>query len=77
MLPLSLITFFEGFFATKCLVFFLTKYGVKQHKVATPYRPQTSGQVEVSNKEMKTIFAKAVNAHQTDQARKLDDVVLA
>ena len=38
----------------------LDKYGVK-HKVATPYHPQTSGQVELANREMKTILMKAVN----------------
>lgn len=31
----------------------LSKYGVK-HCVATPYHPQTSGQVEVSNRELKS-----------------------
>ncbi|XP_057452474.1 uncharacterized protein LOC130744303 [Lotus japonicus] len=30
----------------------LEKYGVK-HKVSTPYHPQTSGQVEISNRELK------------------------
>ena len=30
----------------------LKKYGVT-HKVAIPYNPQTSGQVEVSNREIK------------------------
>ncbi|RVW12780.1 Retrovirus-related Pol polyprotein from transposon 17.6 [Vitis vinifera] len=30
----------------------LAKYGVK-HKVATPYHPQTSGQVELANREIK------------------------
>ncbi|XP_049360368.1 uncharacterized protein LOC125825063 [Solanum verrucosum] len=35
----------------------LRKYGVK-HKVATPYHPQTSGQVEVSNREIK-VFGKS------------------
>ena len=30
----------------------IAKYGVK-HKVATPYHPQTSGQVELTNREIK------------------------
>ena len=30
----------------------LAKYGVK-HKVATPYHPQTSGQVELANREIR------------------------
>lgn len=33
----------------------LKKYGVK-HKVGTPYHPQTSGQVKVSNREIKSIL---------------------
>ena len=32
----------------------LKKYNV-MHKVSTPYHPQTSGQVEVSNREIKQI----------------------
>ena len=35
----------------------LRKYGVR-HRVATPYHPQTSGQVEVSNREIKQILEK-------------------
>ncbi len=35
----------------------LKKYRVT-HKVATLYNPQTNGQVEVSNKELKRIFEK-------------------
>ena len=31
----------------------LAKYGVK-HKVATPYHSQTSGQLELANREIKT-----------------------
>ena len=37
----------------------LRKYSVT-HKVATPYHPQTSGQVEVSNREIKSILVKTV-----------------
>ena len=33
----------------------LTRYGVR-HRVATPYHPQTSGQVKVSNRELKRIW---------------------
>jgi hypothetical protein len=31
------------------------------HKVATPYHPQTSGEAEVSNREIKHILEKTVN----------------
>ena len=44
---------------------FLTKHGVK-HKVATPYHPQTSGQVELANREIKTILMKLVNSNRKD-----------
>nr|XP_009617105.1 uncharacterized protein K02A2.6-like [Nicotiana tomentosiformis] len=51
----------------------LEKYGVR-HKVATPYHPQTSGQVEVSNREIKSVLTKTINA---TRARKLDDALWA
>jgi hypothetical protein len=31
------------------------------HNVATPYHPQTSGQAETSNKQIKNILQKTVN----------------
>ena len=39
----------------------LSELGV-DHWVATPYHPQTSGQVEMSNKQIKNILQKMVNA---------------
>nr|XP_009789162.1 PREDICTED: uncharacterized protein LOC104236844 [Nicotiana sylvestris] len=54
----------------------LEKYGVK-HKVATPYHPQSSGQVDVFNREIKNILAKTVNANRTDWSKKLDDALWA
>jgi transposase InsO family protein len=38
----------------------LTEVGV-DHRIATPYHPQTSGQTETLNKQIKNIFQKAVN----------------
>jgi hypothetical protein len=38
----------------------LTEVGV-DHRIATPYHPQTSSQVETSNKQIKNILQKAVN----------------
>ena len=48
------------------------KYGVK-HKVATSYHPQTSGQVELANREIKTILMKVVNSNRKDWSLKLLD----
>ncbi|XP_070040369.1 uncharacterized protein [Nicotiana tomentosiformis] len=40
-----------------------------------PYHPQASGQVEVSNREIKSILSKTANANRTDWSRKLDDAL--
>ena len=54
----------------------LSKYGVK-HKVATPYHPQTSGQLELANKEINTIMMKVVNSNRKDWSLKLLDSLWA
>ncbi|XP_016574246.2 uncharacterized protein LOC107871910 [Capsicum annuum] len=51
----------------KCL---FEKYGLN-HKVETPYHLQKNRQVEVSNREIKSILGKIVNANRTDWSRKL------
>ena len=43
----------------------LSKYGVT-HRVASPYHPQTSGQVELSNRELKTILEKTMDKSRKD-----------
>ena len=50
----------------------VSKYGVT-HKVATAYHPQTSGQVEVSNRELKRILEKVMDSVRKDWSQKVDD----
>ena len=54
----------------------LEKYGVR-HNVSTPYHPHTSGQVEVSNRDIKQILVKIMNVNRMDWSRKLDDALWA
>ncbi|KAL6313174.1 hypothetical protein AAG906_016758 [Vitis piasezkii] len=54
----------------------LAKYGVK-HKVATPYHPQTSRQVELANREIKNILMKVVITSRKDWSIKLHDSLWA
>ncbi|XP_047270373.1 uncharacterized protein LOC124899516 [Capsicum annuum] len=56
--PRTIISDGESHLCNKVFRAMQAKYGVKQHCVATPYRPQTSGQMEVSNRKIKAILAK-------------------
>ncbi|RVW23218.1 Retrovirus-related Pol polyprotein from transposon opus [Vitis vinifera] len=56
-MPKAIISDGGTHFCNKPFEALLAKYGVK-HKVATPYHPQTSGQVELANKEIKNILMK-------------------
>ncbi|RVW18308.1 Uncharacterized protein K02A2.6 [Vitis vinifera] len=52
-MPKAIISDGGAHFCNKPFEALLSKYGVK-HKVATPYHPQTSGQVELANREIRT-----------------------
>ncbi|XP_010677965.1 uncharacterized protein LOC104893547 [Beta vulgaris subsp. vulgaris] len=54
----------------------LKKHGVT-HKVGFDYHPQTSGQVEVSNRQIKRILEKVVNKSRKNWSLKLDDTLWA
>ena len=52
----------------------LGKYDVR-HVKSLPYHPQSNGQVEMSNREIKGILEKTVNSSIKDWSRKLDDAL--
>ncbi|CAA7052542.1 unnamed protein product [Microthlaspi erraticum] len=63
-------------FINKVFEKLMKSYGVK-HKVATPYHPQTSGQVEVSNRQIKAILEKTVSFTRKDWSTRLDEALWA
>ncbi|XP_070020170.1 uncharacterized protein [Nicotiana sylvestris] len=72
--PRAIISDGGTHFCNRAFEKLLAKYNVC-HKVATPYHPQTSEQVEVSNREIKSVLTKTVNVTRTDWAKKLDDAL--
>ncbi|GJS14172.1 reverse transcriptase domain-containing protein, partial [Tanacetum coccineum] len=54
----------------------LEKYGVKD-KLSTSYHPQTSGQVDVSNRGLRRILERTMGEHRAKWADKLDDALWA
>jgi hypothetical protein len=54
----------------------MKKYGIT-HRVAMPYHPQTSGQVEISNREIKKMLEKTVNPTRKDWSLGLNDALWA
>ncbi|GJS39547.1 reverse transcriptase domain-containing protein [Tanacetum coccineum] len=60
----------------KSLFSFMSKYGVT-HRLSTPYHPQTSGQVEVTNRGLKRILERTVGENRASWSDKLDDALWA
>ena len=69
--PRALLSDNETHFCNKPLESLLKKYGAF-YKIATPYHPQTNGQVELSNQEeLKSILEKR-SIGSKDWSKKLD-----
>ena len=54
----------------------LKKYGVT-HKVSTAYHPQTNGQAELANREIKHILEKTIAPNRKDWSLRLTDALWA
>ncbi|GJY92061.1 reverse transcriptase domain-containing protein [Tanacetum coccineum] len=54
----------------------MSKYGVT-HRLSTPYHPQTSSQVEVTNQGLKRILERTVGENRASWSDKLDDALWA
>nr|GFA12294.1 reverse transcriptase domain-containing protein [Tanacetum cinerariifolium] len=54
----------------------MSKYGVT-HRLSTAYHPQTSGQVEVTNRKLKQILERMVGENRALWSDKLEDALLA
>nr|GEU31519.1 DNA-directed DNA polymerase [Tanacetum cinerariifolium] len=54
----------------------MLKYGVT-HRLSTVYHPQTSGQVEVSNRGLKRILERTIGENHASWSNKLDDALWA
>ncbi|KAL0395421.1 UNVERIFIED_CONTAM: Transposon Ty3-I Gag-Pol polyprotein [Sesamum latifolium] len=75
-MPRAIISDRGTHFCNKMVSALLKKYNVT-HRVSTAYHPQTNGQVEIFNREIKSILEKMVNPNRKDWSTHLDDALWA
>ncbi|PIN21706.1 DNA-directed DNA polymerase [Handroanthus impetiginosus] len=74
--PRAIISDRGTHFCNRVVEVLLKKYHVT-HRVSTAYHPQTNGQAEVSNGEVKSILEKTVSPNRKDWSARLDDALYA
>ncbi|RDY13888.1 Retrovirus-related Pol polyprotein from transposon 17.6, partial [Mucuna pruriens] len=74
--PKVLISDQGSHFYNRAMASLLQKYGVA-HRIATAYHPQTNGQAEVFNREIKQTLQKMTNPSRKDWSRLLEDALWA
>ena len=74
--PRAIISDQGSHFCNKRIDGLMRKYGII-HKVATAYHPQTNGQAEVSNREIKHVLERIVKPNRKDWSIKLSDALWA
>ncbi|CAL9012178.1 unnamed protein product [Prunus brigantina] len=74
--PRAIISDGGTHFCNRSFEALLKRYGIT-HRVSTPYHPQTSGQVEISNREIKQILEKTVSPTRKDWSLRLNEALWA
>ena len=74
--PRAIISDGGSHFCNRPFAALMKKYGIR-HKVSTPYHPQTSGQAEIFNREIKQILEKTVKLDRKDWSLRLVDALWA
>ena len=74
--PRTIINDGGSHFANKIFARLMSRYGIK-HIMSLAYHPQTNGQAEISNREIKRILENTVSSSRKDWSSKLDDALWA
>ena len=74
--PRKIISDEGNHFASKVFSKLISRYGIK-HLMGLAYHPQSNGHTEISNREIKKIMEKIVNASKNDWSIKLNDALWA
>ena len=73
-IPRAIISDGGKHFCNKSFESLMKKYEIT-YKIVTPYHLQTSGQVELANREIKQIFVKIVNPNHKDWSLRINDAL--
>ncbi|XP_071905713.1 uncharacterized protein [Coffea arabica] len=75
-MPRAIVSDRGTHFCNRTIAALFRKYGVL-HRVSTSYHPQTNGQAEVTNREIKSILEKMVRPDRKDWSQRLEDALWA
>ena len=74
--PRTIISDGGSHFANKVFDRLMSRYGIK-HIMSLAYHPQTNGQAEIYNREIKKILERTISSSRRDRSLKLDDALWA
>ena len=72
--PITIISDEGSHFPNKVFAKPMVRYGIK-HMMGLSYHPQSNGQAEISNREVKKIMEKTMNTSRKDWSIKLEDAL--